>query len=166
MELSNLDRLIYRYIGIETPKRIAERAGVDVKVVLNRTSELFNEIDVLTTSQQRVKLIAELQEIAHEARLAADSTSDEFKAGMINSAVNAIGSVLKQVEAVEKRDQDKVDQLNLLRVKELVALMNAVVNSGAREVAARYGLDEKEVLGIFRDLLVTEAERLEFEALT
>lgn len=157
----DLDSLILKYIGVKTPRQIAEMVGVDPKVVLARKDELLNEIDVLTLDQKRAKLIVELQEIARNAMEKAKNIPDEFYAGTLNAAVNAQREVLRQLEVQEKRDTDAVMQLNQLRIRELLRLMDAVLGSGVAVIATRFNLDQEELMEVFYELMEVESERLE-----
>ena len=159
--MENLDTLISRYIGIKTPREIASMAGVDVADVLRRKTELIDEVDVLSLSEKRAKIMIELQDLARSARDKVDNIDDEFYAGTVNAIVNAQAKMLQQLEYLEKKDADSVDQLNWMRVRELLRLMDVVVASGVREIASEHGLDEAELSAVFSSKLVEEAERLE-----
>lgn len=161
METSNLDKMIRRWIGIKTPREISEMTGVEVKEILARSAELFDEVDVLTLKQQRAKIMAELAEVTHRALERAQSTDDEFFAGMMNAAVNAQREVLKQLELAERRDDEDVERLNALRVRELVGLIDRVVSMGVAQIAQVHGLDREELMRVFRGLLEVEAKRVD-----
>lgn len=155
------DQLIQRYIGRRSVREIAEMAGMRPEEVMRRKTELINNIDVLTIQEKRAKLLYELDELAANARERADSSSDEFFSGMLNSSVSAMKTVLVELARAEKADQGAVEQLNNLRVKELLRLMDSVVLSSVREIADRFDLDEDELTEIFQERLVDEARMLE-----
>lgn len=159
-----LDKYIMRYITIKTPKEIGEMVGVEPRVVLARKDELLSSMDVLTVDQQRVKLIAELNEVIQKAMERADRTDDEYYAGMLNSAVNAQKEILKQLEFQERRNSGQIEQLNRLRVRELVKLMSMVMGELVPYLAEKYGADPEEITGVFYEKLEIEAARMEQEA--
>lgn len=161
METSNLDRMIRRWVGIKTPREISELTGVEPREIIARSAELFDQVDVLTVKQQRSKIMAELGELTQRTLDRAKSTDDEFFAGMMNAAVNAQREVLRQLEVMERRDDEQIDRLNALRVKELVALIDRVVISGCELMAEEYGLDAGELLSVFKAQLEIEAKRVD-----
>ena len=159
-----LDKYIMRYITIKTPKEIGEMVGVEPRVVLARKDELLSSMDVLTVDQQRVKLISELNEVIQKAMERADSTDDEYYAGMLNSAVNAQKEILKQLEFQERRNSGQIEQLNRLRVRELVKLLSMVMGELIPYLAEKYEADPEEITGVFYEKLEIEAARMEQEA--
>ena len=160
-----LDRLIMKHIMTKTPKEIADMAGVAPHEVLHRKDELLNSIDALTLDQRRALLIFKLSEIAEDAMETSKHIESEFYAGTLNSSIAAFKEVLRQIEVTEKRDTDRVERLNMLRVRELVNLMDRTVVAGAVELAGRFGVEESEILEVFQGRLQIEAKRMEDEAL-
>lgn len=152
-----------RWVGIRTPRQIAEHLGWDSKDVMRRSRELLDEVDVLTIHQKKQKLLIDLQRISTEAEEAAATTVDEYKAGLYNSAVAAQKEVLKQLAALEKQDNEKIERLNALRIRELLNLMDRVVVGGCAALAERHGLSEEELMAEFRGRLVDEAQKMELE---
>lgn len=157
------DSLISRYIGRRSIREIAEMTGMRPEEVMNRKSEIINNVDVLTVQEKRAKLLYELDELAADARERAKDTSDEFLSGMLNSSVSAMKVILVELARAEKANEGAVEQLNQLRVQELLRLVDSVLVSGVREIAEKYDLDEGELTDIFQDRLIEEARALEVE---
>lgn len=157
------DSLISRYIGRRSIREIAEMTGMRPEEVMNRKSEIINNVDVLTVQEKRAKLLYELDELAADARERAKDTSDEFLSGMLNSSVSAMKVILVELARAEKANEGAVEQLNQLRVQELLRLVDSVLVSGVREIAEKYDLDERELTDIFQDRLIEEARALEVE---
>lgn len=153
-----VERLVWRGLGIRSARQIAEEAGISPETVLKVKKQLLDGIDVLSIQERRAKLTADLQDIAQRAQDDYDSSPWEFKAGILNAATSAIDKVLKELARIEKQDTSKVEALNELRVRELLRLMTAVVESGVREVSEEFGLDENRVMDIFNARLVIEAQ--------
>lgn len=163
-ETRSLDRLISENIGLKTPKEIAALAGVTPGDVLRRKDELFDEIDVLTTHQKKQKLLIDLQVIAQDALERAKNMPDEYYAGALNASVNAQKEILKQLENYDKYDAERVEQLNRLRVREIVRLISYVLDALVPILEAKYGVDRNEIEEMTYELLEVEASRLDAEA--
>lgn len=155
------DRLISRYIGRRSIREIAEMTGMRPEEVMNRKSEIINNVDVLTVQEKRAKLLYELDELAADARERAKDTSDEFLSGMLNSSVSAMKVILVELARAEKANEGAVEQLNQLRIRELLRLVDATVARSVREIAATHDLDETELMEVFQGYLVEEARELE-----
>ena len=155
------DQYIQRYVGVKSPRQIADRLGIDPKDVLRRSRELLDEIDVLTVQQKRQQLIIRLNSIANDAEAASKSASDEFKAGLLNAAVNAYDRVLRQLAQQDEADSSAVEALNRLRVRELLDLMREVVEHSVVAVVREYGLEEHEddIFAVFNRHLQLAADR-------
>ena len=158
-----MDAQVLRYAGLEPPRSIAARLGVDAKDVLRRVNELIEETDVLTLEMQKKKLLMDLQKIAQDALSAATSTVDEYKAGLYNASAAAQKEILKQLEILDRRDNEKVVELNRLRQRELLRLFDFIVEAGVRDISEVYGLDEGDVRGVFRGKIVEAAREMELE---
>ena len=153
-----IERIVWKGLGIRSARQIAEEAGVSPETVLRVKRDLLENIDVLSIQERRAKLTADLQDIAQRAQDDYDSSPWEFKAGIMNAATSALDKVLKELARVEKQDSSKIEALNELRVRELLRLMSAVVESGVREVSEEFDLDENRVMDIFNARLVIEAQ--------
>lgn len=153
-----IERIVWRGLGIKSARQIAEEAGISPETVLRVKRELLESVDVLSIQERRAKLTADLQDIAQRVQDDYDSSPWEFKAGIMNAATSAIDKVLKELARIERQDTSKIEALNELRVRELLRLMTAVVESGVQEVSDEFGLDEARVMEIFNERLVTEAQ--------
>lgn len=153
-----IERIVWRGLGIKSARQIAEEAGISPETVLRVKRELLESVDALSIQERRAKLTADLQDIAQRVQDDYDSSPWEFKAGIMNAATSAIDKVLKELARIERQDTSKVEALNELRVRELLRLMTAVVESGVQEVSDEFGLDEARVMEIFNERLVAEAQ--------
>lgn len=163
---ARIDRIIWNGLGSKSISQIAMETGIPPEDVHRRRRELFEQIDVLTIQEQQVKAMVSMQEIAEKAREKIDSIGDERNwSGAVNSAVNAQEKILKQVRAMAREDDSKVEQLNQLRVRELLRLIDRVVQAGSEEIAESHGLDVEELLAVFQENLVREARNSDIEAL-
>ena len=153
-----IERIVWKGLGIRSARQIAEEAGVSPETVLRVKRDLLENIGVLSIQERRAKLTADLQDIAQRAQDDYDASPWEFKAGIMNAATSAIDKVLKELARIEKQDSSKIEALNELRVRELLRLMSAVVESGVREVSEEFDLDENRVMDIFNARLVIEAQ--------
>ena len=155
-------RQVWKRLGTKSIRDIAADTGLKPEQVIEVKQQLLDEVDVLTFAEQRMKLMVTLHEIVELAKeRAEESTDPRNHAGMINAATNAVEKTLKQIRMLEKEDTSKVEQLNALRVRELLSLMTAVVSSGCDEVSETYGVDREELEAVFTDRLVVEARNRE-----
>lgn len=154
-----IDRVIWRGIGVRSVRQIAEEAGIKPEEVLRRKGELLDEIDVLSVAEKRVRIMAELDGMARDARERAARVSDEFASGLLNSSVAAMKTVLGELARLEKADNSKVAELNQKRVAELVSLMREVIDISVVEIAASHELDEQELYDVFNRRMREAAEK-------
>lgn len=154
-----VDRLIWKSIGVKSVRDIAKETGLTPEQVLRRKSELIDSVDVLTVQQSRQKLISDLRAIADKTRDDYEAAPFEFKSGLMNSAISAMKAVLVELARSEKKDEEAVNSLNAMRVRELVSLVQDAVNASVPEIAERYGLDETDLFDIFNANLTKAAER-------
>lgn len=159
--MDRADAIIMRHIGRKPISEIAGLIGWKPEEVLRRKSELINSIDVLTIAEKRAKIMYELDEMAAMARERAASTIDEYAAGLLNTSVSAMKTVMVELARMEKQDSDAIERLTQKRVNELLRLMDVVVAASVREIAVTHDLDEAELLEVFQEKLVEEARVLE-----
>lgn len=143
------DRLIWTGMGVESARATAERTGLKPEEVLRRRKELLEAVDDLTVVQTRQKLVADLQDIARKTQDDYDDAPYEFKAGIMNSAIAAMKAVLVELARADKNDEEKVNHLNALRVRELVSLIREVVDISVEEISEAYSIDKDELFAIF-----------------
>ena len=155
------DKLIAENVGVKTPREIALMLNADPKDVLRRASELLDQVDVLTISQQRQKLVMNLNLIAKDSLDAAKLTVDEYKAGLYNSAISAIEKIMKQMDRLKDEDDAQIEVLNRARIRELLRLVDKVIALGCVDIAHEYGIPEEALLGVFQARIVPAAAELE-----
>lgn len=90
-----------------------------------------------------------------------NATDERNKAGLLNSALSGIDKALKELGRVSKAEQDRIDTLNGLRVRELLRLIDTTVARTLEEIADIHGLDEEELLGIFQKFLRPVADEMD-----
>lgn len=154
-----LEKAIWKSLGKKSARRIAEETGLSPERVLRAKREMLEAVDELTIQEKRQKLLVDLQEVADKARDLADVAIQEFQAGLLNSAIQAIKAMQGEMARLDKADTSKIEALNDLRVKELMSLMAAVVDEGVREISDNYGLDQDELFEVFNRKLVDEAHK-------
>src|SRR5690606_38089768 len=120
--------LIWRGMGVESARETAEKVGMKPDEVLRIRKELLDSVDALTVQQKRQKLIVDLQDIAQRVQEDYDSAPWEFKAGLMNSGISAMKTVLVELNRTAKGEQEAVDRLNELRVRELLRLIDVSVS--------------------------------------
>lgn len=158
-----LDALIWRYIGVRSVREIAELAGVAPEVVLRRKSELLDEVDVLSIAERRQRVVVELDGMARDARERALGASDEYMSGLLNSSVSALKAMLAELARLEKQDLGAVEELNRLRVRELLSLVDEVVVESVRVISVEHGIPESVLMGVFQERLLSVARDRELE---
>lgn len=156
-----INQMIWKQVGLKSVREIAEYTGLKPEAVLRRKNEMLDEVDVLTIQQKRQRLLIELDGMARDARERAAGTIDEYFAGMLNSSVAAIKTMMTEMARMEKQDNGKIEALNQLRVKELLRLVDETVARSVREIAATHDLDESELMEVFQGHLVDSARELE-----
>src|SRR5690606_39089348 len=125
--------------------------------------ELLESVDVLSIQERRMKIMADLQELAQEARRRYEGASDEFAAGLLNSSVAAWKAMITELARMEKADTSKVESLNAKRVQELVRLVRLTVDASVYELSDRFDLDSDDLFEVFNRNMAIAAEQLEAE---
>lgn len=156
---NRVTKYIWRNIGKRSAREMAQELGVSPEEILRAKRELVEEVDDLTLQVQKAKLVATLQELADDAQERSLRISDEFYSGTINSAVGAIKAVLVELNRASKGEQEAITHLNSLRVRELLDLMNEVIERGVDEISEEHGLDKYELFEIFNRKLSEAATR-------
>lgn len=156
-----IERIIWRGLGIKSIRQLSEETGLPPDKIHAMKRELFDSVDVLTTQQKKHRLMVVLEEIAQATQTDYDSAPYEFKAGLANSAIASMKTMLTELNRVSKDDQAAIETLNALRVRELFALMQEVVEVSVREVASQHDLDEDDLFEVFNGNLAKAAKRRE-----
>lgn len=154
-----IERIVWKGLGLKTVRQLADDTGLQPDQIYALKRELYESVDVLTTQQKKHKLLVTLEEIAHTTQEDYDAAPYEFKAGLANSAIAAMKTIMVELNRVSKEDQGAIEQLNALRVRELVALMQEVVDVSVGELVEAYDLDENEVFAIFNANLAKAAKK-------
>lgn len=158
-----INQIIWKQAGLKSVREISELTGLKPEEVLRRKNELLEEVDVLSIQQKRQRLVIELEGMARDMRERSHGASDEYAAGMINSANGLIKTMLQEMARMEKQDTGRIEALNQLRVKELLRLVDETVARSVREIAATHDLEETELMEVFQGHLVDAARELESE---
>lgn len=165
MELEVSERTrkaVWDGIGRKSARKIAEETGLSPEEVFAIKRDLLDGVDELSVQENRQKLLIQLQDIATDAYESFKNATDERnKAGLLNSALSGIDKALKELGRVSKAEQDRIDTLNGLRVRELLRLIDTTVARTLEEIADIHGLDEEELLGIFQKFLRPVADEMD-----
>ena len=161
IDQDRIDRVIWRGIGVRSVRQIAEEAGIKPEEVLRRKGELLDEIDVLSVAEKRVRIMAELDGMARDARERAARVSDEFAAGLLNSSVAAMKTVLGELSRIEKQDQGKIQALNELRRQEILRLIDSAARKTFSAPSAEHDIPEDDMMALFQESLSEAAREIE-----
>lgn len=142
-------RLIWKRLGTRSARQISEETGLPVDQVIRIRNEMLDAVDDLTIKQSKQKLIADLQDIATKTQEDYDDAPYEFKAGLMNSSIAAMKTILVELNRTDKADEEKVNHLNDMRIRELVSLIQEVVDISVDELVEKYDLEKDEVYAIF-----------------
>lgn len=161
-ENKELDGIISRNIGIKTPREIAELAGVTAHEVIRRAEELKDEHDAITLESKIHFLLVRLDQIAVEAQEAASKAPTARDAsGLYTAATGAITQSLKQLAALKKENDGAVAELNRKRLTAILHMFDIIVSRGVGEISEKYGIQEGELLELFRGHISTAAAEVE-----
>lgn len=159
-----IEKTVWRRLGNTPLKKIAQETGLSREQIIQVRNDLLDGVDELTVAQKKQKLIVELEGIAHEARERANSSAADFQAGLFNSSIAAMKTMLVELNRMEKADTSKVQALNAMRVRELLNLIDVAVSRTLEDIADDNGLDRLELDAIFQKHLRPAAEELEASA--
>lgn len=162
-----VDRMLLRKVGVQSTAEIARELGVGPLEVRKRVNELLESIDVLTVQQERTRLLIELRALVNRATERLDQIgtglSDREFSQVLNSTTQTIRVHLQELDKMESKDDEALQELNRKRVEEILRLMDRVVVSSVREIADAHGLDEAEMLDVFSARLVESAAEMDVE---
>lgn len=156
-----LEKIVWRSLGVKSVRQIAEETGLNPEQIFAVKREMLDAVDVLTVQEKRTKILVAMEQLAQDALDRADGASDEFAAGMLNAARGAMKDMLTEFNRASKQDPGAIEQLNQLRVRELLRLIDSTVARALTDIADRYELDETELLAIFQSHLKPAASELE-----
>ena len=166
IESADDDRIsayVWRRIGKESARDMAKALGVSPDEILRVKRDLAESVDEITLQVQKARLMRTLQEIADDAKDEFETAPAEFKAGLLNSSVAAIKTLLVELNRTSKQDLEAVAALNQLRVRELYLLMTEVVETGIDTVSERHKIPKSELVDIFNEKLTDAARRRELQ---
>lgn len=159
---ARIESYIYKHIGKKSAREMATDLGVNPEEIIRIKNEILNSVDILTLQVQRAKLIRSMQEIADDAKKAAEDVSDERnKAGLYNSSLAAIKELNRSLKDMSKSDDEKISQLNDLRKREIVAMYISTVDVSVKEVAGQYDISEDALFDIFNKNLEAAAAEMD-----
>ena len=158
-----IERIIWKGLGTKTVRQMAEETGLSPEKIHAIKREMLSAVDVLTIQEKRQKLLIDLEDIADNVRSDYDSAPFEFKAGLMNSAVSAMKTILVELNRTAKGEQEAIDRLNALRVKELVNLVREAVDTSVPEISEKYNIPEDDLFDIFNANLGKAAMKREIE---
>ena len=162
IETTEIDKYIRTYVGIKSPREIADLSGASVQDVIRRAEGMKDEVDALSIEAQISFAMRSLNEIASDAKTAAASApSAKDASGLYSAAVAAIAQSLKQLNALKKENDGAVVTLNNLRMQEILRLYDVVIEQGSRNLAKAHGLNEEEVKDYYLNSIVIAAKTLE-----
>lgn len=156
-----LEKIVWRSLGVKSVRQIAEETGLNPEQIFAVKREMLDAVDVLSIQEKRTKILVALEQLAQDALDRAKDSSDEFSAGHYNAARGAMKDMLTEFNRVSKQDQGAIEQLNQLRVRELLRLVDSTVARTLEEIASRYDLDEADLQAIFQSHLKPAASELE-----
>lgn len=156
---SRIEKIVWRSLGVKSVRQIADETGLTPEQIFKVKREMLDAVDVLTVQEKRTKILVAMEQLAQDALDRADGASDEFAAGMLNAARGAMKDMLTEFNRASKQDQAAVESLNMLRVRELVALVQEVVDISVTEVVEKYDLPRQDVFDIFNANLAKAAKK-------
>lgn len=154
-----IERIIWRGLGLKTIRQLSEETGLPPEKIHAVKRELFESVDVLTTQQKKHRLMVVLEEIAQATQEDYDNAPYEFKAGLANSAIASMKTMMTELNRTSKDDQAAIDSLNALRVRELFSLMQEVVETSVEQISESYGLDRDDLFAVFNGNLQKAAQK-------
>jgi hypothetical protein len=155
-----IEKYIWKQIGKQSLREMATSLGVTPEEVMRVKRDMVDSVDDLTVQVQRLKLIKQLQDVADDVKSKLSEVGDERNyAGIANAFTSASKALLVELNRTAKQNDEAVNALNNLRVRELVSLMYEVIDGGVPIVAERYQIDTDEVFTIFNDVLARAAAR-------
>lgn len=156
-----IQRIVWRGLGNKSVREMSEETGLSPEEIFAVKRELLGAVDVLTVQEKRQKILIDMEKLAQDALERAEDSSDEFFAGMMNAARGAMKDMLTALNQTAKGEQEAIERLNDLRVRELLSLIDRTVAYTLTEIAKTYDLDENDLHDIFQKHLKPAAQELE-----
>lgn len=156
-----IERIIWKGLGVKSVRQMADETGLEPEQVYAIKRELLSAVDVLTVQEKRQKILIDMEKLAQDSLERAEGSSDEFFAGMMNTARGAMKDMLTALNQTAKGEQEAIERLNDLRVRELLGLIDRTVAYTLSEIASTYDLSEDALQDIFQKHLKPAAQELE-----
>ena len=109
-----ISRYVWKRIGKESARDMAKALGVSPDEILRVKRDLAESVDEITLQVQKARLMRTLQEIADDAKDEFETAPAEFKAGLLNSSVAAIKTLLVELNRTSKQDASASFSLKIL----------------------------------------------------
>lgn len=157
---ARMERILWRGMGVKTIREMAEETGLSPEQIADYRFRMLDHVDALTIQQKQQKILVNLEALSNEAWEKATASTDEFRAGLYNSAIAAAKELTRQLAALQKESNHDVEVLNALRIAELVSLMHEVVDMAEEELADEYGIDRTVLYdALTKNLTIVAARR-------
>jgi len=156
-----IQRIVWKGLGNKSVREMSEETGLSPEEIFAVKRELLGAVDVLTVQEKRQKILIDMEKLAQDALDRAEDSSDEFFAGMMNAARGAMKDMLTALNQTAKGEQEAIERLNDLRIRELLNLIDRTVSYTLAEIATTYSLEENDLQDIFQKHLKPAAQELE-----
>lgn len=157
-----IQRHVLKHIGKKNAREMAAELGVSPEEILRAKRSIIEETDEITISVEKLKLVRTLQDIAKDAQDAAEKVSDERnKAGLYNSSISAMKTVLTELARTSKNESEAIKQLNEMRVRELLRLLDLTVSRFIADISEEHDIPERDLHEKFQSYLGPAAEELD-----
>ena len=157
-----IQRHVLKHIGKKNAREMAAELGVSPEEILRAKREIVESVDELSLQIRKLKLIQKAEEIAEDAQDAAERVSDERnKAGLYNSSISAMKTVLTELARTSKNESEAIKQLNEMRVRELLRLLDLTVSRFITDISEEHDIPERDLHEKFQSYLGPAAEELD-----
>ena len=156
-----VEKIVWRALGVKSVRQIAEETGLAPEQIFAIKREMLDAVDVLSVQEKKQKLLVTLEEIAQTTQEDYANAPWEFKSGLANSAIASMKTIMVELNRTSKEDQGRIEQLNQLRIRELLRLVDTTVARTFAEISEAHGIDQDELLAVFQSHLKPAAEELE-----
>lgn len=156
-----LEKIVWKSLGVKSVRQISEETGLAPEQIFAIKREVLDAVDVLTVQEKKQKLLVTLEEIAQTTQEDYANAPWEFKSGLANSAIASMKTIMVELNRTSKEDQGRIEQLNQLRIRELLRLVDGTVARTFAEISETHGIDQDELLAVFQSHLKPAAEELD-----
>lgn len=156
-----IQRHVLKHIGKKNAREMAAELGVSPEEILRAKREIVESVDELSLQIRKLKLIQKAEEIAQDAQDAAEVSDERNKAGLLNSSIAAMKLALTEFSRVSKNESEAIKQLNEMRVRELLRLLDLTVSRFIADISEEHNIPEKDLHEKFQSYLGPAAEELD-----